>query len=339
MNRLKNNIRIVTLAARASVIVACAWVMTSCFTKEELDSRGVIRLGVSAPASHTALSSRAAVNNVNDLAQYGGDKVGVFGLEIDLPTPVLGAWSGNLVMNDVKTSAIDADGKLHWAGTYYYPLEETRYVEFFAYHPYAEIGTEGDNYVEMSGSDDAPVLFFTLDGSQDVMYAGPVVGNVSTAPGKLKFRHALTRLTFALYDPDGGYAGAALNGITFQQVNTRGSMNIENGTLGAWSETQDLTMNMTPTAIDAIAQPQNIEGDMMLEPGQSEFFITVHTSDGDVRNVRIMPKTNADGSAADVFAAARSYRITLKFDKKQDIESSATVEDWQFGGYGFGVVE
>lgn len=339
MNRLKNNIRIVTLAARASVIVACAWVMTSCFTKEELDSRGVIRLGVSAPAAHTALSSRAAINSVNDLSQYGGDKVGVFGLEIDRPTPVLGAWSGNLVMKDVKTSAIDTNGTLHWTGTYYYPLEETRYVEFFAYHPHAEIGTEGDNYVEMSGSDAAPALFFTLDGSQDVMYAGPVVGNISTAPGKLKFRHALTRLTFALDDSYGSFAGATLNGITFQQVNTKGSMNIENGTLGEWSEKKNLDMVMTPTAIDASAQPQHIEGDMMLEPGQSEFFITVKTSFGDIANVKIMPKTNADGSAAATFAAEQSYRITLKFDKKQEIESSATVEDWQFGGYGFGVVQ
>ena len=336
MNRLKNNIRIVTLA---SVVVACAWIMTSCFTKEELDSRGVIRLGVSAPAAPSAVSSRAAIGNVADLSKYGGDKVGIFGLEIDRSTPVLGAWSGNLVMDNVRTSAVDTDGKLHWAGTYYYPLEETRYVEFFAYHPHAEVGSEGDNYVKMSGSDDAPTLFFTLDGSQDVMYTTSVVGNVSNAPGKLKFKHALTRLTFALSDPDGGYAGATLEGITFQQVNTKGSMNIENGALGAWSDKQDLKMVMSPTDIDAVSQIQNIEGDMMLQPGQSEFFITVKTSFGDVPNVRITPKTNADGSPADVFAAAQSYRITLKFDKKHEIESSATVEDWQFGGYGVGVVE
>ncbi|MDE6570560.1 MAG: fimbrillin family protein [Alistipes sp.] len=336
MNGLKNNIRIVTLAVRASVVVACAWVMTSCFTKEELDSRGVIRLGVSAPAK---LSSRAAINSVNDLSQYSGDKVGIFGLEIDRSTPVLGAWSGNLVMSDVKTSAVDADGKLHWNGTYYYPLEDTRYVEFFAYHPHAEIGTEGDNYVEMSGSDDAPTLFFTLDGSQDVMYTTPVVGNVSTAPGKLKFKHALTRLTFALDDSFGSFVGGKLNGITFQQVNTKGSMNIENGVLGAWSDKQDLKMVLSPVDIDAVSQVQKVEGDMMLQPGLSEFFITVHTSYGDISNVRITPKTDADGSPADVFAAAQSYRITLKFDKKQDIESSATVEDWQFGGYGVGVVE
>lgn len=336
MNRLINNIRIATIAVHATVLAVCAAVMTSCFTKEDLDTRGVIRLGVSAPS---APASRAAVNSVADLSQYGGDKVGIFGLEIDRSTPVFGVWSGNLTMENVRTSAVDADGKLHWSGTYYYPLGEDRYVEFFAYHPYAEIGTEGSNYVALSGSDAAPALHFTLDGSQDVLYAGPVIGNVSTDPGKLRFRHALTRLTFALSDPYGSYAGATLNGITFQQVNTCGSMNIENGALGEWSAKQDLAVPMTPAAISASSQIQAVDGEMMLEPGLTEFFITVHTSEGDIPNVRIKPDTNSDGSAAATFAAEQSYRITLKFDKKSEIESSATVEDWKFGGYGHGVVQ
>ncbi len=317
MNRLNN----ITFVARTMVVVACASVLASCSTEADLESRGVIRLGVSEPAS------RAAVNSLADLSQYGGDKVGVFGLEIDRNVPVLGAWSGNLVMKNVRTSGIDADnGTLHWTGTYYYPLEKEHYVEF-------------------TGTDAAPVLHFTVDGSQDVLYTDteyPVIGNISSAPNKLKLhlRHALTRLTFALSDPDSGYAGATLTGITFQQVNTSGSMNIENGKLGAWSAPSDLAMPMrSPVAIDAAEQIQSIDGEMMLEPGRKEFFITVHTSYGDVPNVRIAPKTNSDGSSADTFAAEQSYRITLKFAQKQTIQLSATVEEWKFGGYGYGVVQ
>jgi len=273
------------------------------------------------------------------LSQYGGDKVGVFGLEIDRNAPVLGAWSGNSVMKNVRTSGVDSNGTLHWTGTYYYPLEKEHYVEFFAYHPYAEIAESGSNYVEFAGTDAAPVLHFTLDGSQDVLYAGPVIGNISTTPDKLKFRHALTRLTFALSDPDGSYAGATLSGITFQQVNTQGAMNIENGALGGWSAPQDLAMPMASVPISAKEQVQTIDGEMMLEPGQKEFFITVHTSYGDVSNVRITPKTDSDGSTADKFAAEQSYRITLKFAQKSEIKSAATVEEWKFGGYGYGVVQ
>lgn len=319
------------------VVATCASVLASCSTEADLESRGVIRLGVSEPAS------RAAVNSLADLSQYGGDKVGVFGLEIDRNVPVLGAWSGNLVMKNVRTSGIDADnGTLHWTGTYYYPLEKEHYVEFFAYHPYAEIAESGSSYVEFTGTDAAPVLHFTVDGSQDVLYTDtehPVIGNISSAPDNLRFRHALTRLTFALSDPDSGYAGATLTGITFQQVNTSGSMNIENGKLGTWSAPSDLAMPMSPVAINAQEQIQSIDGEMMLEPGRKEFFITVHTSSGDVPNVRIAPKTNSDGSAADTFAAEQSYRITLKFAQKQTIQLSATVEEWKFGGYGYGVVQ
>lgn len=338
MNRLNNNnIRIATFAAWATAIVASASVAWSCSTKEDLDSRGVIRLGASASAP----ASRAAINNLTDLSQHGGDKVGIFGLETDHSTPVFGAWGGNLVMKNVRTTAVDADGALHWSGTYYYPLEDERYVEFFAYHPYAELAGEGSDYVSFSGTDTAPVLHFTLDGSQDVLYSAPVVGSISVSPGKLSFRHALTRLTFALNDPDGAYAGATLNGITFQQVRTQGSMNIENGALGEWSAPQDLRMAMPAgsVAIDAKDQMQTVDGEMMLEPGLESFFITVHTSYGDVPNVKITPKTNADGSKADKFAAEQSYRITLKFDTMKEIESSAKVEDWVFGGYGHGVVQ
>ncbi len=332
MNRLNN----ITFVARTMAVAACASVLASCSTETDLESRGVIRLGVSEPAS------RAAINSVADLSQYGKDKVGVFGLEIDRNAPVLGAWSGNLVMKNVRTSDIDAAGTLHWTGTYYYPLEKEHYVEFFAYHPYAEITESGSSYVEFTGTDAAPVLHFTVDGSQDVLYTDtehPVIGNIASAPDKLRFRHALTRLTFALSDPDGGYAGATLNGITFQQVNTSGSMNIENGRLDTWSAPLDLPMPMSPVAIDAQDQIQAVSGEMMLEPGRKEFFITVHTSYGDVPNVRITPKTNADGSTADTFAAEQSYRITLKFAKKQTIQLSAAVEEWKFGGYGYGVVQ
>ncbi|MCM1302493.1 MAG: fimbrillin family protein [Alistipes senegalensis] len=338
MNRLNNNIRIVTFAAWAAAVVACTSVVSSCSTKEDLDSRGVIRLGASASAP----ASRAAINNLTDLSRFGGDKVGLFGLETEHSTPVVGGWSGNLVMKNVRTSAVDTDGTLHWAGTYYYPLESTRYVEFFAYHPFAEIADAGsgeNNYVEFYGTDAAPVLHFTLDGSQDVMYAAPVVGSIQSKPEALEFRHALTRLTFALNDPDGAYAGATLNGITFQQVDTKGSLNIENGALGEWSAPQDLAMPMTPVAIVAKDQLQTVDADMMLRPGQSSFLITVHTSYGDVPNVKITPKTNADGSKAETFAAEHSYRITLKFDTMKEIESSAKVEEWVFGGYGYGVVQ
>jgi len=179
-----------------------------------------------------------------------------------------------------------------------------------------------------------------LGGQEDVMYAGPVVGSCNVKPDKLTFKHVLTQLTFELDDPDGNFAGATLEGITFQEVNTRSSMDIETGRLGAWSEPKSLDMpGIAGLPIAATAAKQVIDSEIMLQPGLSEFSITVKTSVGTFTDVKITPTQNSDGSAATTFGAEQSYRISLRFAKKTVISLGATVEAWKFGGTGAGVVE
>jgi len=178
-----------------------------------------------------------------------------------------------------------------------------------------------------------------LGGQEDVMYAGPVVGSCNVKPDKLTFKHVLTQLTFELEDPDGEFTGATLEGITFQEVNTRSSMNIETGALGAWSEPKPLDMpGIASIPIAAKDAKQTIDSEIMLQPGLSEFLITVKTSVGTFPNVKITPTLNSDGSAATTFGAEQSYRISLQFAKKTVISLGATVEGWKFGGTGSGVI-
>ncbi len=315
------------------VLLAAGCLCAGCSTKEHLDARGVIRLGVEN-------ATRASINNVSDLATHAGDKVGIIGMETDSQTPAAGVWNGALIMDNVQTSGIDADGTIHWAGTYYYPMEADHFVKFCAYHPYAASGTSGDSFVAMPTAGQAPVLHFVLDGQEDVMYAGPVVGSSKVAPDKLTFKHVLTQLTFELEDPDGEFTGATLEGITFQDVNTRSSMDIETGALGAWSEPKSVDMPgiaSVPFAAKDAKQP--IDGEIMLQPGLPEFLITVRTSVGTFTDVKITPTQNSDGSAAATFGAEQSYRISLRFAKKTLISLGATVQPWQFGGTGSGVIE
>lgn len=313
-------------------LIAAGCLCVGCSTREDLDARGVIRLGVQN-------ATRASIDNVDDLARYAGDKVGIFGMETDSQTPAAGVWNGALLMDNVQTSSIDADGTIHWAGTYYYPMEPEHFVKFCAYHPYAASGTSGESFVAMPTAGQAPVLHFVLGGQEDVMYAGPVVGSCNVKPDKLTFKHVLTQLTFELDDPDGEFTGATLEGITFQDVNTRSSMNIETGALGAWSEPKSLDMPIASVPIAAKDAKQTIAGEIMLQPGLSEFLITVKTSAGTFTNVKITPTTNSDDSVATTFGAEQSYRISLRFAKKTVISLGATVEGWKFGGTGSGVVE
>lgn len=313
-------------------IVACC-LCVGCSTKEDLDSRAVIRLGVEN-------TTRASIDNVGELAQYAGDKVGIVGMETTTQVPPVGVWDGVLLMNNVKTTSIDADGTLHWAGAYYYPMDITHFVKFCAYHPYAVSGTSGANYLRASSDNTAPVLHFTLTGQEDVMYASPVVGNYSVAPGKLSFKHALTQLSFELDDPDGTFSGVTLNGITVQEANTTCSMNIETGALGEWGNPKSLELpGIANIPINAVGSKQVIDGEIMLQPGLSSFAITVKTSIGDFADITVTPTSNGDGSPATVFSAEQAYRITLRFAKKSPIAMTASVTEWVFGGTGSGVVE
>lgn len=313
-------------------IVACC-LCAGCSTKEDLDSRALIRLGV-------RNATRASIDNVGDLAQHAGDKVGIVGMETTSQVPPAGVWDGVLLMKNVRTTSIDADGTMHWAGAYYYPMDVTHFVKFCAYHPYAAEGASGDNYLQIPSDNTAPVLNFTLTGQEDVMYASPVVGNYSVAPDKLSFRHALTQLTFELDDPDGNFSGVTLNGITIQEANTTCSMNIETGALGEWGNPKSLDLpNIANIPIDAVDAKQTIAGEAMLQPGLPSFSITVKTSAGDFSDVTVTPSQNSDGTPATAFAAEQSYRITLRFAKKSPIAMTATVTEWQFGGTGSGLVE
>ena len=312
-----------TMKTVAAVTMTAGLLLTGC-SREDLDSRNEIRLGVRSTAT------RAAIDNVDDLSQYGGTKVGILGVET---SETGGTWDGPLTMPNVRTTSIGSDGTLYWSGTYYYPLDGTA-VRFCAYHPYADTGTTGANYLELASGNTAPTLHFTISGAEDVMYATPVAGSRDRKADKLDFHHVLTQLQFIIDDPNGNLTGQTLEGITVQSTHTRSTMNIETGALGAWSNEQDLVMEVSSTPIDAESAPQKIDAAIMLEPNQSDFSITVKTSGTTISDVKIKPST--EGAK---FEAGKRYAITLKFLKQTEIELSATVQPWEFGGTGEGVVE
>lgn len=299
---------------------------------------GAIRLGVSEVAQ-----TRASVNKMTELAAVG-DKIGIFGISTTENSYVAGAaqWGTLPIMDNVCTTSVDAvTGSLAWNGTYYYPLGEEKFVQFCVYHPFAALGTEGANYVTAPAAGQAPVLHFTLTGGEDIMFATPVVGSNASQPGKLSFQHALTQLRFELVDEFNAYTGTTLEDIVFVGVRAVGSMNIETGTLGVWSGETDLSLSgFEPVAIAAPKEtPQQLAGEMMLQPGLESFKIRVVTSGGTFNDVTVRPTSTLDGQPETTFAAGRSYLITLTFKKRFGIEAGTTVEPWQFGGTGEGSIQ
>ena len=85
--------------------------------------------------------------------------------------------------------------------------------------------------------------------------------------------------------------------------------------------------------------PQEVGGEVMLQPDLSSFVIRVVTSRGSYDRVVIRPTSVMGETVETSFAAGRSYLITLTFRPLTGISLSATVVPWQMGGTGSGVVQ
>ncbi len=328
--------RTMDLKFLCGALVACV-ALAGCSTKEELDTRGEIRLGVAAP-------TRASIGSIDALATHAGNNIGIYGVKTAAHSSDKGAdWTdavfsetapeaGGLIMNNVQTSSIDADGRIHWAGTYYYPLDENTGVKFCAYHPFTA-------NVTAPAAGQAPVANFTLTGAEDLMYATPVVGwRTKTDATNLHFNHVLTQLTFVLSDAEGNFVGKNLEAIKFTGVNTTGKMNIETGEISDWATPAELSVGGIATGGVEITETvkttgQAVGSEIMLQPGLASFLITVTIDGTEYKDIRIRPN-----APAMKFEDGKSYEITLIFKEKKEIGVSATVEDWKFGGTGYGEV-
>lgn len=311
-------------------VIAFCGLLASCSTKQELEMRPsddtVIRLGVA-----DKVGSRAAVNNLSDLAEEG-DNVGIYGVEVASATSRPGdGWGNTLPMDNVRTTAVDAEtGAISWTGIYYYPMDRTHFVKFCAYYPYAAEGSGFSVVAPAAGK--APVLNCKLDGTQDVMCAGPVTGGRGVNPPALQFKHVLTQLCFKIEDVNRDLKDYEIRNIVFQNANTVAPLNIETGVFGAWSAPAELEVpgikgegiifDGGDSHSMAVGEP------IMLQPGLGSFLLRVETSGGTYPNVEIKPT----GGASAKFESGHSYVITLLIDEQSEILVSATVQDWVFGG-------
>ncbi len=337
----KNDMQLKKMNLPAGVICACL-LLCGCTERESLSPSGLIRLGVSGE-SYT----RSSVNNLEGLSAVGSN-VGVYGVVTenqDASSPLGEEWNATPLMEDVRTTGIDAlTGILSWEGAYAYPLEEGKSVKFCVYHPYAPVGTEGDNYVEMR-SDASPLYHFTLTGDEDVMWVPPVTGSRTQSPGGLVFTHVLTQLRFCLVDDEGNFAGTSLTALRFNGVDTTCSLNLETGEQGTWGTPSDAVAfplresfeeGASSVPISGTgASPKLLKGSVMLQPGQSSFSLTLVTDNrGGFPDVRVTP-----ASGENTFAAGHSYLVTLKFRERTPVALSATVTPWVMDGTGEGIVQ
>lgn len=320
-------------------VIAFCGLLASCSTRQELDPRetdGVIRLGVG------KVQPKAEVSSLADLSA-DGKNIGIYGVQLpSKPTdmrdlPGMG-WGNVLSMDNVRSTAVSASGAISWNGIYYYPVDPAHYVKFCAYYPYAD----GANFsIDAPASGTAPVLRFTLSGTDDILYATPVVGSRNETPGPLVFNHALTQLKFEVEDLNASLTDRVIENIVIQDANTASSMNIETGVFGVWSAPAELKVpGIEGKNITFVDEKPLAAGDgIMLQPGLESFKIRLETTGGTFSDVEIKPTSKIDNIAETTFAAGHSYKITLTFNERVEVLASATVEEWKFGGTGEATVQ
>lgn len=312
-----------------SLICVC----TACTKTEGIPSREEIRLGV----KNSSFSARASVNDLTQLSAVG-DQVGVFGVLTENYSPsviLTDEWNAPLLLNNIRTTAIDPQtGSINWAGNYFYPNDNQQYVKFCAYYPYAPASGAG-NFIQQL-PDQAPLLRFTITGAEDIMYATPVNGSVSVDPGVLSFNHVLTQFHFRLMDEQGTFQNTRITRLAFENVNTSSSMNIETGRLGEWTtpvSSLAFDTNYPVTVTSAPGSHQVLTGEIMLQPGMSEYRVTMETDNrGTFTGIVIKP------TGENIFRVGKSYMITLIL-RATAIGITASVTPWEWGGTGEGIVQ
>lgn len=321
-------------------LLLSAW-LTGCSDRQVVlregeDERVKIRLSASLSAT------KGAVGSLEELDALP-EKFGIYGADTRLEdaAQTLGEeWGNPMRMDNVRAVGIDTLGRITLERDYTYDRDESSYVKFCAYSPYAPTGkqTAGGSYVESPTAGRAPTLQFALNGRQDLMWAAPVTGNKLTVPRGFVFEHLLTQLRFQIADAAGTMEGYSVKAIIFSGVGTLCSVDLETGEMGEWTApTDDITLDI-PAPVPVTGKPeapQPLGSEIMLPPGQEYFTIRVVTDRDVYRNIRIRP-----AEPEKTFRAGKAYLITLSFNVSDqpggdptDIKVGVSLKAWEKGGY------
>lgn len=335
-----------------NILIAAAIVcgLCACSKSSDYENSLIIRLGIQTDAYSRGAGSIDDITKLADAINNNKDYIGIYGLMTTTPgaaSSVLAAeWTQTPFLYNLQVTGCTSGGALSWTGDYSYPITGES-VKFCAYYPWKPTGVSGNTGFTVTENGKSPIVHFNIEGTDDVMVAAPVVGNSTTSPAPLEFSHLLTQLRFQLIDVSGYFTGYKIKKMAFKSVNTWTTLDVETGVLSNWRNPaelifcEELSNAFYPCTItpSTSANPQVLNGTIMLEPGHPHFDMTISIEDtgGVVHNydVRIVPTSAGDNT----FAQERSYLITLRFENRTDIRLSATVKPWEFGGTGEGIIQ
>lgn len=225
----------------------------------------------------------------------------------------------------------DAEGKLNFTNTQYYPADAEK-LFFYAYSP---VITDGYTAGTASG---APTVTWTINGTQDIMYAKAAEGIGKVSAGETQpqpeftFGHLLKQVRFKLVKGEGFGDGIYASSVKITNCRTQASLNLMTGDL---TFEGDANQSIGFSGNYAI-QKSGVEiGSLLCQAGETGLDIEIVAAGVTYKTSVTLTSSNTDITAG---GAGVSHLVTLTFIGTQ-IVPSATITDWVDAGETSGTIQ
>lgn len=233
---------------------------------------------------------------------------------------------------DNETVNSDAEGKLSFTNTQYYPADAEK-LYFYAYSPIV-----GASDYTAGTASAAPTVAWTIDGTQDIMYAkaaegiGKVSAGTTQPQPEFSFNHLLKQVRFKLVKGEGFGDGIYASSVKITNSRTRASLNLITGVL-TFTGSADQSIGFSG---NYAIQKSGVEiGSLLCQAGETALDIEVVAAGVTYETTVTLKSSSTDITAG---GAGVSHLVTLTFIGTQ-IVPSATITDWVDAGETSGTIQ
>lgn len=224
----------------------------------------------------------------------------------------------------------DAEGGLSFTNTQYYPADAEK-LYFYAYSPVSTGYSAGT-------ASAAPAVAWTIDGTQDIMYAkaaegiGKVSAGTTQPQPEFSFNHLLKQVRFKLVKGEGFGDGIYASSVKITNSRTRASLNLITGAL-TFTGNADQSIGFSG---NYAIQKSGVEiGSLLCQAGETGLDIEIVAAGVTYKTSVTLKSTSTDITAG---GAGVSHLVTLTFIGTQ-IVPSATITDWVDAGETSGTIQ
>ncbi|MDO4164765.1 MAG: fimbrillin family protein [Bacteroides sp.] len=243
-----------------------------------------------------------------------------------------GVYFENLAVNSGNS------GIFSLASPQYYPIDREG-LYFYAYGPVATAATTAgaDGYAAGNGTTH-PTVTWTIDGSQDIMYANVTTGiRKKSTEGEVQeqpdftFAHLLKRIRFKLIKGPGFGDKLNATSISLTRCRTQATLDLISGELTFAGEETSLSLTGT-FPINPETSANELSSNLLCQSGET-LYLSVDVDNGQTYE-KVIDLNDAENSDEQITpgGAGVNYLVTLTFLGTAVLPQVTIAEAWEYGG-------